>query len=183
MSMYEARQEIAKFYRNALPQCTVLEYGGSFDLEEVKRIATRTPALVVTCLGVSKLNVEGGAIGNASTKFALFAVATNTVKEMRDVAALTLAEAVLVDLPYQRWDNKANNVPVGISANNLYSASLDKQGVSLWAIQWNQEVDLEKTSIYARLDSLTKVDVEYKPEPQVTGRVDTSTETALTGVP
>jgi len=154
MSLITVRAEIAKFFRASLPGASVLEHGGSIDLTELKRIATKTPALMVSCLGIPSQEMQGGT-NACDVQFALFVVAANTGKAARDIAALAMVEAIMVDLPTTCFVG-ANKVPRGIAATNLYSAALDKQGVSLWAIRWRQEVDLEKT-VWSTLDNLLRV--------------------------
>jgi len=155
VSFVATRAAIAKFFRASLPGASVFEHGGAFDLAELKRVAAQTPALAVSCLGVPAEEVQGGTMA-CDVQFALFAIAANTSKAARDVAVLVMVESILTDLPTQKWGNAANKVPQGIAATNLYSSALDKQGVSLWAVRWRQEVDLEKT-VWSTLDDLLRV--------------------------
>lgn len=155
MSLITVRAEIAKALRKSLVGTDVLEHGGTFDLGELKRVATRMPAVVIVCLGVTDFERQAGAV-IANSIFAAFVVAANTLKAQRDVAALALVEEIAVELPFQTWDHKAAKAPTGVVATNMYSAALDKEGVTIWAIRWNQQVQLEHRTP-AEYDALLSV--------------------------
>ena len=164
MSLVSCRAAIAKRYRDSLKAAnvTVLEHGGALDLEELKRLATRTPALIVALLGVQSVKVEGG-LAVADAAWGIFPIAINTIKEKRDVAAAMLTETVLHDLPFQRWNAQSSGSPHEIAAANLYSSTLDKNGISLWAIRWRQSVDLV-TVVTADLVDFLRLYTTYTPE-------------------
>lgn len=146
MSLAQVRAEIARYLNNAIDSVAVIEHGGPFTLEELKRVAARAPALVVTCLGVPALEVQGTVVV-AHAVWAVFGVTKNEQRRKRDVAGLLLAESVMVEVPHQTWNGSASKAPRDVTAANLYSSELDRQGVSLWAIRWRQQVDLQRNAI------------------------------------
>lgn len=145
MSLVDVRNAIAKHYRTALAGVQVHEHGGPLDLEELKRIGLRSPAAVVTCLGVPKLDVQGSVVV-ADVTFAVFCVASDGLKGKRDIGAMLLAEAVMVEAPNQRWSGTAARASRDVSAANLFSPKLDASDISLWAVRWRQQVDLERNA-------------------------------------
>jgi hypothetical protein len=160
VSLIDVRKEIAKHYAVALPAVRVEEHGGRMDLEEIKRWATGAPALIVACLGVPSVSVEGG-MTVAEASWAVCILTRNVPGEFKDVASMALVGAVLAGLPTQRWAGTASKMPKNIRADNAYSSTLDKLGVSLWLISWQQAVDLPETT-YAELADLLRLYTTYE---------------------
>jgi len=153
MTLASTRSAIAAYYLGALPkteQVFVSEYGGAFTLEEIMRIGKQTPALIVTCLGVAEMKIQGN-IPVASAAWAAFVVCKDSSRIKKDVQVLTLTEAVMADLPHQRWGDLACSRPNKILATNLYSAALDKVGIAMWAVRWLQDVELTRPTDLANL--------------------------------
>lgn len=148
MSLVDVRKEIARYFRG-LPKnnaVAVIEHGGPFNLDEIKRVAVRAPALVVACLGVPSLEVNGS-VAVAQAAWAVFCVAKDDRQNARDIKGLLLAESVLVELPYRStWNDTASKAPENIAGVNLYSSKLDAEGICLWACRWRQNVDLERNT-------------------------------------
>jgi hypothetical protein len=145
--------------RELSPSLHVVEHGGALNVDEVKRLGARSPALAVTCLGVPKNEVQGSRrLGDAV--FAIFCVASSQERRPRDVVALNLAETVLEEVPNQFWSDTAAKAPTDVVATNLYSTSLDKLGVSMWAVRWRQRVLFER-NVELSLDDFLTLHAEY----------------------
>jgi hypothetical protein len=151
----------------------VYEHGGAFTLDEIKRYVTGAPALVVVCMGVPEIEVQGG-MSCANSAWAIF-VLTRTVPENaggpRDTFVMRLVEQVVATLPEQTWGHLAAQCPKNMVATNLFSTPLDKEGLALWAIRWQQLVDVPEYTSDQLHDFLVAY-TEYKP----TAPVDTTVE-------
>jgi hypothetical protein len=160
VSVAAVREQIARFYRGVLNGVSVVEHGGPFNAEELKRVGASAPAVIVTCLGVSGFSVQGTeVVGNA--QWAAFIVTRGDARERRDAQALRLCEAVAVEAPFQVWDGSALKAPTDLNATNLYSSAIDALGLSLWAVRWSQLVQLDR-NIEIDSDDLNTVHNEYE---------------------
>ncbi|SPD73813.1 conserved hypothetical protein [uncultured Desulfobacterium sp.] len=117
-------------------------HGGRFDLEELKRLAQRSPSMLVACLGVVSARANSAGETEAVCKWAAFVLTTDKRGVARDVGVLALVAAVLPVIPDNCWGVDGVNSPKNIRADNLFSTALDKIGVALWAITWDQEITL-----------------------------------------
>lgn len=154
MSVANVRAEIARHYRGALDHVHVYEHGGAFSLEDIKRYTQKSPAVVIGCLGIPSFEFQS-TVTVANVSFGAFCIAQNNVRDNRDVAALLLMESVAVETIANRWDGSASQAPRNVSAANLYSQPLDKMGVAMWAVRWDQKVDLQRNAIATLDDFLT----------------------------
>lgn len=173
MSIATIRFEIARYYRAELDHVEVLEYGGTFTAEDVKRISVKSPAVAVACLGLPEIQFQGHDV-EARVSFGAFCFAKNRKKVLRDVEALNLMESVAAGLLQNRWKDKdgeptASGAPQEITGANLYSTVLDKMLVALWAVRWVQKIDLDRGSfatlpdfetLYATVDLDEEEDAE-----------------------
>lgn len=147
MTLDQVRKAIATHLRGAVG-VTVVEHGGPLTLEEVKRIGAQAPALVVACLGVPSLELQGHVVV-ADAAWGVFALTADRSKERRDVGAMLLTGFVLAEVPKNRWDDDngeptACGAPRAVNGVNLFTTALDKHGVSLWGVRWRQTVELAR---------------------------------------
>lgn len=138
------RSAIIDAVKAAVPglQDHVEAHGGRFDLDEIKRLAAKSPSMLVACLGVLSARANSAGETEAVCKWAAFVLTTDKRAVPRDVGALTLVAAVLPVIPDNRWEVDGVNVPRNVRADNLFSTALDKIGVALWAVTWDQEITL-----------------------------------------
>ncbi len=119
----------------ALKACEV--HDGRFDLPELRRIATRTPAMFTACLGVDQVANPGTEQADATLLLAIYIVTANAAGLSRGAAARALSEAVLQLVQGERWGGGTGEA-AELRAENLYSGDIDKTGVALWGISWQQ---------------------------------------------
>lgn len=154
MSITQTRAAIASTINTALPQLTnVYTHGGRFTLEDLKRIAVRAPTALVACLGIADVENEGGQ-NVAEVQWGVFVVTAGTSQQGRDTEALTVVEAVANVVGGNSWQDSSLSYPTSVRAENLYSPSLDAQGMALWAITWRQEIDLATTQVTDQFETL-----------------------------
>lgn len=160
MSIISVRSEIAKHYRNVLGYTKVFEHGGNFSIDDIKRYAqSRHPSIVIGCLGIPSIELQGTVV-SANIVFGAFCMSSERNKTARDIAALSLVESVISELPTQTWNGSANKVPKNVSGSNLYTSALDKLGIAMWAARWDQQVDLERNTAVT-LDDFLTMTAEY----------------------
>lgn len=119
---------------------TVQAHGGSFNREELARIALQSPACLVAVMG-GELERHAGQPVASPTIFA-FIVTRGSSAEKRDEAALVLVEAVAALVVNNGWDYADAQAPDNMRIENLYSGDIDKQGVALWSVSWQQQLDI-----------------------------------------
>jgi hypothetical protein len=132
-------------FNSQLPQLKTCEaHEGRFDANELKRVAARCPALYVACLGLGQPTTEGGGV-EAPTRWGVFAVTKDNRKPGDRIdQALNLVQAATVILAQQDWGLSATySDPTRVSSQNLFSSNTSAQGVSMWAVTWTQQFELE----------------------------------------
>jgi len=136
------RQTITDQIGRWFPKADCATGPGRMTEDEIKRMAVKTPAIRVACLGLPKAEAVGDGEVDRDVAFAAYILTTDKPRLPRDTAALAMVEDLLLRLPGQRWD-EANVHPVGESAataENLYSSKLGTTGITLWAVVWTQRV-------------------------------------------
>lgn len=181
MSLLACRNAIRDTLDTEIADVTVTEHGGSINEQEVRRVAVHAPALIVGCLGVPKVTLSGHMI-QAEAAWAIFVLTKNAVdKGARDAAALVLVVAVLARVPQQLWSGTASGQARDLAATNLHSTSLEKLGVTLWAIRWRQAVDLDVVTAAAELVAFQRAHGTWTPaeDADVVDTPSTETNTEL----
>lgn len=124
---------------------TVEPHGGTFDVDELRRIVTVTPAALLAFVSARPVENANGVV-LATIQWALYIVATddiiNGVNVGRDPAGITLLNNVLEFLPFQKWGTPAD-LPKNVGASNLFSGRLDQQGAAIFQITWDQRIELD----------------------------------------
>lgn len=129
---------------------TVQAYGGEFGGAEVPKISFHCPAIFVTVLGSisGRDGVRQAGKHARKVRLAAFVCFKHAERTQRMRGALVLAEKLAMVLrewsPMQGFDG----VPVlNIAAleeeattENLYGPVIDKQGMALWLVGWEQAV-------------------------------------------
>jgi phage gp37-like protein len=138
----------------ALKTCEA--HPGRFDLVEIKRVAANAPAVFVAALATGKQESSNGDV-QAPVTFAAFIVTKDQPQITRDSLVLDIVSALLVLADSNDWGS-ADVVenPVSIRGRNLYSASIDKHGISMWAITWQQKIKLGSATDVAALDDFLR---------------------------
>ena len=128
-----------KLFRD-LKACEV--HDGRFDLGELKRISTRTPAVYVACLGTPRMEDPGTEQTDAVKQLAIYVVTKNAPGLSRGEAARNLVEALETYLPRARWGLRGIGAAENVRSENLYGGAIDRQGIALWAVSWRQALRL-----------------------------------------
>lgn len=149
------RAAICKSLKDGVAELrAVTTHGGRFDEAQLRAWGANAPCAVVAAVGFGDIVREGGVL-NADVSWATFLVTKDTLTAKRDEAALLLAVKLLqVITPEQRWDVEGTAEATAIKAQNLFGAKLDGMGVALWAITWQQKVDINTVNESALADFL-----------------------------
>lgn len=125
----------------ALPAGTTVEgHRGRFDnAAEIQRFATRAPAVLVACVR-SQFHDASVGMPMIEAAWAVFVITRDQPQLARDAGALGLVEAVQLCISGNTWSRDDTSAPTGIDARNLYSGSIDKLGIALWGISFEQTV-------------------------------------------
>jgi hypothetical protein len=108
-------------------------------VEDLKRIVVRGHATIrVGCLGISRIASDSIAV-NFDTHWAAYIMAIDAQGADRDETAMHLVGAVGALVVGNLWSREDLDDPKDIRAENLYSGTLDKRAVALWAVTWSQQ--------------------------------------------
>ena len=144
---------------------TVDRYGGEFSAAEIDRLSFSCPAVLVTVLGWQPPGDRSRLRGKhaRAIRMAAFVVTKHARRDERMAEAMTLAGRLSVLL--RNWV-PANTLPITAAAlneaptaENLYGAAIDKQGLALWLLTWDQDAE-PKPGDGAELFDLLRVDIE-----------------------
>lgn len=141
------RDELAE--RLGAHRVCVEVHDGDFRESELRRVFASAPAVLVSVLGFPELRREGPAVV-CDARLAVFVITSGADPRERGDEAMDLAELVARIVERRPWDGG----PVSqFVAHNLYSGTVDDEGVALWSITWRQSFDLarEGTQLYHRL--------------------------------
>ncbi|MCP1375389.1 DUF1834 family protein [Dyella lutea] len=141
MSLLDVRTAIVDTIKAALPASTMVEaHRGRFDsVEELKRFATRAPAVLVALLR-APLNDATEAMPRIPAGWAVFVVTRDIPQLARDAGAIALVEKLQLLISGNTWGRDDTSAPVSIDASNLYSDRIDNLGVALWGISFEQTI-------------------------------------------
>jgi hypothetical protein len=134
--------------RDRLPGVRSVErHGGSFDLEELKRIAVQAPCVRVALVGCGRAERESSGELVLPLSLALVVVARDSAVEgvgrtPRDAAAMALASAAMMAVDRSRFGLANVGAPKDLSAVNEYSGQVDRTGVAIWQVTWTQAIAL-----------------------------------------
>ncbi|WP_174889357.1 phage protein Gp37 [Candidatus Williamhamiltonella defendens] len=122
----------------------VAPHPGRFNLDELKRIATQLPAVRVALMGMPRVHMLETGENEAVLRLAAFVVTGDRRQLPKDEAALAIVESLLVLIPGQRWGVTGTMDAKDVKADNLFSGQVERQGVAMWAVTWEQSVRLGK---------------------------------------
>ena len=119
-------------------------HGGTFDLEEVKRFATKAPAVRVAIVGVGRGSRYADGRWRLPVRFSAVVFtrdsATGGGVSPRDSAALLLASAVELAIASNRFGLADAFQPEDVEARSEYSGRVDTLGVALWQVTWSSGI-------------------------------------------
>ena len=141
MSLLDVRTAIVTGLKAALPAGVYVEgHRGRFDsATEIQRFAVKAPAVLVACVGVP-VQEPGAGLLILPARWVVFVITRDQPGTPRDAGALALVEAILLTVSGNIWGRTDVAEPVQLDARNLYSGAIDKLGIALWGITFDQTV-------------------------------------------
>jgi hypothetical protein len=143
MSLETLRNGVVETLDTATPKNVhCASHGGRFDLQELRRVSSKAPAIYVASLGFSNLKESSGSY-EATVAWGAFIVAKDQRGAKRDQVALAIVDMLSLIVPDNSWSlDETLGAPERVQADNLFSALIDKAGVAMWAITWRQHMQL-----------------------------------------
>jgi len=122
----------------------VRTHRGRFTVEDLKTVAALPMSVLVSCLAVKGAEAGDGMV-SCRCLWGAFPVTTDRPQAGRDASALVILTRLLEIIPTGLWGLDIS-APRHVEATNLYSGQLDARGVAIWAVTWEQSVDLVLTA-------------------------------------
>jgi hypothetical protein len=129
---------------------TVEAHGGRFDAGEIRRVTAQAPAAFIAVLNFRQVDDRGSNL----VTLGAFVTAKDLPGNLRTKQAGALVSALASFIAGNRWGlDDAEGIPQGINGRNLYGSSVDRKGVALWAITWQQRFELDDAPDLEELNS------------------------------
>jgi len=141
--LVRVRDEVACQLYKVIKPVPVNPHAGRFDEAELKRLATKCPAVYLAILGLSKV-VDNSSFGVVATaQFGAFVITKDQPGYPRDESSLTLVSALTAHIPGNDWGlDEVTDGAIGITGRNLYGAQIERYKVAMWAVTWQQSIQL-----------------------------------------
>lgn len=144
MSRYtyiDIRNEAVKIIQNAFQKqklkINIEAHAGRFTESEIRRLATKTPAILTSLMQIS----DGNGTDNSECRFISWVLVRADNKDKIYDLGLKLTSVlipVIRSLPNQSVYNSTDIAD--IEAENLYTGTLDSINISMWAVSWTWKV-------------------------------------------
>lgn len=143
MNLGDLREIICGVLQTEIAELKTCEpHGGRFNIDELKRVCAKAPAVFVSMLSAGRVNADNGGT-NAVINFAVYVVTKRTSRVSEDQLVLNLVQKLIQILARQQWGlDESEKEPENIKAQNLFSQKVDRQGVAMWGITFSQQFDL-----------------------------------------
>jgi len=120
----------------------VASHPGRFTEEELSRLLTARKAVRVAMENTQSVSVNGKGIQEAKVLMAAYVICSDAKNLPRHQSALAITESIIEFLPFNRFESDKLKpvLPPSIAAENLYSGEVDRKGIALWGISWEQTI-------------------------------------------
>lgn len=183
--MLDLRAQYLARFGAIKPVAQAIAHDGELDDDEVERIGVaRTPAVILTCLGMAGVLEDSGPTAAWLRWVAVvIARAPDSVRASRasagDVAAL-IALRVVHELAQGDPFAAALERAADVRAQNLVGTRAARKGYVLWAVTWRQPTEIRPAELDAVLDEFGFLHTDIRLAPVEEGDpVDTSTDLDL----
>lgn len=145
MNLLQFRDAVEAALKAGMPAGTNVDsHPGSLDEAELRRIAAKAPAAYVAALGILSAEKDNNGRVEVDASMAVFLVTRAAAGAAKDAAMLVLSTAALILIADNDWGLAETQNPRDVRAQNLYTGTIDKQGVALWGITWRQQVTVDQ---------------------------------------
>lgn len=129
-----------------LAQCE--KAGGRISLETIEELGAATPAVLVSVLRLRDLTLLGRLGAQYHLDCAAYCVAGALAEESEDERAARMVELLIgsergILVSGRNWGRADCRAiaPETLDAVNLWTGTVDQQGLALWAVSWSQRID------------------------------------------
>lgn len=147
MTLNEVREAIKSTLADdaalAALKVDVRTHRGRFTFDDLQTVAARPLSVLVSCLAVKRAELQAGQV-DCRCVWGAFVTAADKPQLGRDAAALAILTRLLLTIPGNSWGLELT-APEQIEAVNLYAGRTDEKGLAIWAITWEQVVELSLT--------------------------------------
>lgn len=135
---------------------SVQGHRGQFDsLDEIRRLAIKNPAVLVSCRGFRNPMMLAVDELHATVQWVVYVLTTDRPQLSRGQSAAVLVSAITAVLDDQRWGVDAG-APEDVVGRNITTNEIDKAGICLWSIAWLQAVPIAEP-VAITYDRLTEI--------------------------
>lgn len=150
---------------------TVSWHGGDFNLEDLRTYGANAPALVLALLRVGHEQQDGSTV--AMAHWGLVALTVDDKALDKHTGCLVLLDATLRAVGQSIF---GTGPMVGkndkLDAVNEYSRALDELGIAMWALAWQQKIELVDEDTSVAFNALrVRYDLYPRPEGEALGDV------------
>jgi hypothetical protein len=136
-------QAICDQLKTAMPKLReALPHGGDFTANEIKRFSAAAPGIRVSCLAYTDPTRVSGGLIDYTLKMTAVIYTIDRVGLKRSEAAAAIARQCLLEICDSDWGLEWVHPALPADARTLYAPSLDRQGLALWQVRWDQKVRL-----------------------------------------
>lgn len=172
---------------------TLQPYGGEFGGEDLGKVSFNCPAILLTVLGWQPVPTGQGSrlVGRnvRNVRMAAFVAFKHAKREARMLGAMNLADRLSQALT--RWRPNTQAQPYTLApldedaaCENLYGQKVDKAGMALWLVDWQQAVTPAPGTSWSDLHDLLHIEIidttrqgDVPAAPDAGGVVPTVSET------
>ena len=141
---------IAAEIKAALPKlATCKGIAGRFDLAALKRLSLAAPAVLVSVLRLTPAPGFAGGLPTFKAHLCAFVVTKEAPALSRDTAAANICAAIARRAFQAAWGQEGVGAASGATITPLITSHTDGHAVSLWSVEWTQEVQLSGYAITA----------------------------------
>ena len=140
-TLHDALIEITTGIGQALdPSIDVDQHPGRFTDAELGTLVLKKRAVRVAIEAVPQVSVNGPGAIQAQLLMSAFVICGDSAVAPRHQAALTIVHQLLGHIPHQRWGTQYLRpvLPASLSVDNLYNGEIDRKGIALWGVAWQQ---------------------------------------------
>lgn len=142
-TLAEMRDAVASGIALKVPQLRdVGVHGGAFTGEELRRFAAISPYAVVVCDGARESEIQATTV-RIVADFACYIIVRGSSQDLRDAASLELVTRVIRAVHTNRWGIAEASAPEEIEWRNPYSPSVDKMGIAIQIVVWEQRFEID----------------------------------------
>lgn len=187
MSLDAILDDMAAYTKLKLTELRTCEMaGGRIILEETDRRSLALPAAYFTCTGTRDGRLVAGKFRTRGLFLLVLVVKSNIAgqpvpQDRAHAIARFAGRALAMVAAAKTWGSaEVEGVPEKVASTNPYSEKIDKHGVAIWGITWEQQLALTAVPEPVPLDDFLLLKADYQIVPS-NPEIDAQDELILEG--